>query len=225
MSEDEPEEYEDRGPSIDEIDDEMKGLLDQLDRDDDIVGKMEDMVKANHEPPQFQLDENHDVDIKRMPTADNLKPADVRNADEMLLEPPAGVEPAIEEPPIVDMRKQFAQMELVTEEILQGTRADRQECQDTINLLRGEIDKAIGGGSQPQRMYVDNLVSALEVKATVNMTAVKIMEAKAKLLAATKAGTVIQNQITNANSNVNTGVNDKMLSDLLSQPLSNEDEY
>lgn len=220
---------EDHGPSLDEVDDEMRGLLEQLDRDDNhVTDKMEGVIVtgktyADQSPP-LHLDDNHDVDIKRLPSAEELKPADVRNADLMVAAAAEEVVPTVAAPPIVDMRQQFEQLEAVTNEILQGTRSDRQETQDAITLLRGEIDKAITGGQNPPRMYVDNLVKALEVKAQINMTAVKAMEAKAKMLAATKAGTVIQNQINNANANVQLG-SDKALTDLLSEPLGSEDEY
>ena len=108
-------------------------------------------------------------------------------------------------------------MEAVTDEVLKACRSDRQETQDVIDLLRGQIDNATNANTQPQRMWVDGLVKAVEVKANINSTAVKIMEANARMIAATKAGINILNQ------NVQGGQTD--LNDVLDQPMEPEDEY
>src|SRR6185436_14193794 len=108
-------------------------------------------------------------------------------------------------PPAVDVIKYHERLDAVTDEILNACRADRQESQDVINLYRGAIDNANLAGRDPARMYVDGLVKAIEVKSNINMTAVKVLEANAKMLAATKAGgTLIQNNInqTNGSSDV-----------------------
>jgi len=191
-------------PFLNEMDDEMRDLLEKLDENTD------------DQSPPFQLE----TEVSQLPSVDELKPSDVRKIS---YQPPP--EPVVVEvePPIVDMRKQFEQLEEITNEILQGARSDRQETQDAIVLLRGQIDLSIKNGGNPARMYVDNLVKALEVKAQINITAVKAIEAKAKMLAATKAGTVINNQITNANANI--ANSDKHLIDILAEPLRSEDEY
>jgi hypothetical protein len=69
-------------------------------------------------------------------------------------------------------------------------------------------------------MYVDGLVAAVEVKANINMTAVKILEANAKMLAATKAA--VSNVM--VNQNVSVGNNDSDLVKILEEPLTKMDE-
>jgi ribosomal protein S9 len=60
----------------------------------------------------------------------------------------------------------------------------------------------------------------LEVKANVNMIAVKMMEANAKMLAATKAGAITVN-----NNNMNVATGDDYLKQILSEPMASTDEY
>jgi hypothetical protein len=212
------------GPEgVDELDDDMRSLLEQLDqRDECVADQMQGIVGApSPEPTLTSTAGEAQPNYRQTPPAELLQPQDVRKLG-LLVESNAEVpEP---EPAIVDLREQFKQFDIVTDEILQGARSDRQETQDAINLMRGEIDKAINGGAHPSRMYVDNLVKALEVKATINQTAVKIMEAKAKMLAATKVGISVN---TNIQTNVATGSSDQGLVDLLSKnPLhDSEDEY
>jgi hypothetical protein len=69
-------------------------------------------------------------------------------------------------------------------------------------------------------MFVDGLVKALEVKSNVNMTAVKALEATAKMIATTKAGSSVQVN----NLNVGPG-NSSDLESVLALPLSQDDEY
>jgi hypothetical protein len=203
-------------------DDEMKTLLAKLDADDNVV---ESMTTAPPDTsPPFELVPNTESTIVKLPSADSLRPDDARRVDtpathvvhEVEVLPP-------EEPPIVDLRQQFEQMDAVTDEVLQAARADRQEAQDVITLCRLEIDKSINSNHNPARMFVDNLVKALEVKTTVNMTVVKIMEAKSKLLAATKAAATINNNTQVNNVNPTVGV-DSSLIDILATPMGQEDE-
>lgn len=129
------------------------------------------------------------------------------------------------EPPDVpkplNINKYLDRLDGVTEEVLNACRADRQEAQDVILLLRSQINDAITNNKQPSRMWVDGLVKAVEVKSTVNMTAVKIIEANAKILAATKAGSTIQVN----NNNVTVAGGDKDLEKILDEPLTFEDEF
>jgi hypothetical protein len=213
-----------------ELDDEMKLLLGKLDEDPlAVTDKMEGVIPTSQgrpldTSPPLNLIANTEVTTSKLPDVETLKPADVRRVGMTPVAKLDATPAPIAEPPIVDVRKQFEQMDHVVDEILQGVRADRQEAQDTITLIRNEIDKAIHGGHNPSRMYVDNLVKALEVKTTINMTAVKAMEAKAKLLAATKAGIVVQNnnQVNNANLQ---GGTDQNLMDVLANPIGEDDEY
>jgi hypothetical protein len=122
----------------------------------------------------------------------------------------------------IDINKYLDRLDGVTEEVLNACRADRQEAQDVILMLRNEIDEAIKNNKQPSRMYVDGLVKAVEVKSTINMTAVKIIEANAKVLAATKV-TSTSVQVNNNTLNVNGA--DKDLEQILDEPITADDEY
>lgn len=132
----------------------------------------------------------------------------------------------VDEQPVVtnqppDSSKYLAKLDSVTDEILEACRSDRQEAQDVIQMLRVEIQKALGLNRDPSRMFVDGLVKAVEVKANINMTAVKVMEANAKMLASLKAGTNVQVN----NQNVNLNGNDVDLERVLNEPMTSEDEF
>jgi len=81
-----------------------------------------------------------------------------------------------------------------------------------------EIREDRDNGRIPSRGYTDNLTKLLETKANVNMMAVKIMEVNAKMLAATKAGSLTVN-----NNNLNIATGDDYLKDILANPM--DDEY
>lgn len=121
-------------------------------------------------------------------------------------------------PPAVDVKKYLDQLDSVTDEVLQSCRADRQEAQDTINLIREEIAKDIAKNVSPGRL-LEALVTAVEVKSGINGTAVKMLETAAKTLAATKA-TLNVNNINVSGSN-SAGMVDADLTKL----LANGEEY
>jgi hypothetical protein len=102
----------------------------------------------------------------------------------------------------VDVKKYLDQLDLVTDEVLQSCRSDRQEAQDTINLIREEIAKDIARGQSPGRL-LESLVTAVEVKSGINGTAVKMLETAAKTLAATKATLNVNNISVSGNNAAN----------------------
>lgn len=127
-----------------------------------------------------------------------------------------------EAPRPVNINKYLDRLDGVTDEVLNACRSDRQEAQEVILLLRSQINEAITNNKQPSRMWVDGLVKAVEVKSLVNMTAVKIIEANAKILAATKAGgTNVQVN----NNSVTVAGTDKDLEKILDEPLTSDDEF
>lgn len=129
-------------------------------------------------------------------------------------------EPEVPRP--ININKYLDRLDGVTDEVLNACRSDRQEAQEVILLLRSQINEAITNNKQPSRMWVDGLVKAVEVKSTVNMTAVKIIEANAKILAATKAsGTNVQVN----NNSVTVAGTDMDLEKILDEPLTSDDEY
>lgn len=225
--------FDTQGPpeDIDDLDDEMRGLLGQLTPDTDyltdrMVAEVAG-VDGDVSPPMVLID--NPKASEPIAPSETPKTQEVRKLGVPLLvttDAPPPPPPPQTEPPVVDVRKQFEQFDAVAEEVLQGTRHDRQETQDAINLCRGEIQKAIGGNDNPARMWVDNLTKALEIKATINLTAIKALEAKAKLLAATKAGIQVGIQ-NNLNANAATQVDPTLIELLNNNPLdsSGEDEF
>lgn len=212
----------------DDIDDEMRGLLDQLDSPDvDLMTPDMPGIDGDNSPPLETIEQPIPEPLKpvEIPRTQDTRTVDVQPA----IVPVELVKPTEDTEPVVDLRKQFAQFDAVAEEVLQGTRHDRQEIQEAINLCRGEINKAVNNNANPSRMWVDNLAKVLEVKATVNLTAIKALEAKAKLIAASKAGIQVNNNNVNQNSAVSTVSDDSLVDLLNNNPLNGnpggEDEY
>lgn len=122
------------------------------------------------------------------------------------------------EPEAVDITKYLRRLDDVTDDVLKACKADRAETQDLINLLRDQVENAIGTGSKLSTGIIESLVKAIEVKSNINTTAVKMIEANAKTLAATKSSINIQQ------NTVSAGIDSNMLERILSQPLGeNED--
>ena len=183
---------------MDNIDDDLKSLLDQLGDDEPSqpapsqpeAKPVEPVADAELDAALDQLDEPQ----KPEPPAaeeksDALRPVkvDIKRLDET---------PALDEAPVEsssDVIKYLDKMEEVADEVLIACRNDRQEAQDVINMLKGQCDMAHEKSIPPARMYVDGLVKAVEVKANINGNAVKVMEGVAKMIAATKAGVNVQN--------------------------------
>ena len=197
--------------------DELQDLLDQLDDEEDVVEQITDEIdritedeaeSIESESIADESDEEIDSSIECA-----LQPIDTRQIEEISTAIAAETPVA----PAIDVVKYHERLDQVTIEVLTACRADRQETQDVIDLMRLQIDDAVNKSQSPSRMWVDGLVKAVEVKAGINATAVKIIEANAKMLAATKAGVNILNQ------NVNTGSQD--LEDILSRPLTDFDEF
>jgi len=204
-----------------DIDDELRDLLDQLDDGEEIAEQLDDEISKITES-EAEIIDSEDTEEGAgddEPEGDissecALRPVDTRQVSDVST---TVVASNSVEAPIIDVTKYHERLDQVTTEVLAACRADRQEAQDVIELLRLQIDDAVNKSQAPQRMWVDGLVKAVEVKAGINATAVKIVEANAKMLAATRAGINILNQ------NVNTGSED--LEDILSRPITDIDEY
>lgn len=195
---------------------------------DELINQLENL--ENPQPDPIPVEHNVHPEMLATPVFEShgTKPQlTVSNPDISAQEPTITAQPAIithqaevvpENP--IDIKKYVQQLDLVTDEILQNVRNDRQEVTDYIILMRGRIEAAIAVGGDPPRMYVDNLGKALEVKTNISMTAVKAIEANAKMLAAMKPSTTIKNN-TLINNSSNT---DSQLLELLSTPLGEEDD-
>lgn len=200
----------------DDVDEDLLSLLDQLDdRDAAVEDRIGEYIAQ-------ETDEDKKVEPKTTEPAQSEKPS-----EEVVMTPvdyreytgaaelPAELTEQTVQPPI-DTKKYIDRIDTVTDEILSACRNDRKEAQDTIDLLRGEVQKAVNAGNNPSRMWVDGLVKAVEVKSNINMTAVKALEASVKTIAALRAGAGIN--ILNQ-QNVSNGPD---LSELLSQPVNDE---
>jgi len=195
------------------LDDDLQELLDQLDGRDEAV---EQILQEADVDEEEDLSPPTEVVVSDLPDISELQNTPLDERDMEIITPVAATETA----PIaatVNVAKYHERLDQVTEDVLAACRADRQEAQDVIDLVRRQIDDAVNKNQAPQRMWVDGLVKAVEVKAGINATAVKIIEANAKMLAATKAGVNILNQ------NIQSGSED--LEDVLSKPLTEFDEY
>jgi hypothetical protein len=190
-----------------ELDDDLKDLLDQLDEQDEFLPTEDEIAEVQEEPKP----EPKPVAVKEKPPKPE-DPPKVSTGDEVALRPIDelaeikdqrrfdGTEHLVSETVAeesTEVIKYLDKMEEVADEVLQACRSDRQEAQDVINMLRSQCDAAHNKSNQPARMYVDGLVKAVEVKANINGNAVKVMEGVAKMIAATKAGiNVQQNSLT-----------------------------
>lgn len=218
------------------MDDDLQHLLDQLDpetptakpkpavkslpiEDDETSDAGEAWVDGVIDPSELMGDidgVSDDID------SDIPVPTDVRSLEDMGSGSSTALATLIDAPPLnVNLQKYLDRLDGVTDEILGACRSDRQEAQDVIQMFRQEIEQALNQNKAPSRMFVDGLVKAVEVKANINMTAVKMMEANAKMLASMKATTSVQVN----NQNVSLTGNDRDLERVLDEPMTADDEY
>lgn len=126
--------------------------------------------------------------------------------------------PLIIEDEGVDIKKYLRRLDDVTEDVLTACKSDRAETQGLIDLLREQVEMSITAGGKLSTGIVESLVKAIEVKSNINTTAVKMIEANAKTIAATKSSINIQQ------NSVTTGLDGSMLERILSQPLGENDD-
>ena len=111
-----------------------------------------------------------------------------------------------------DLAKTRRDFDLVSDEILGTWRDDRRQTQEVIDLLLGRVR-----GENAARVDVEGLVQALSVKSDSGMIAVKLLEAKTRLLAATKNQVNIQTNVINHNDK-------SELIKILAQPMTSDFE-
>lgn len=122
---------------------------------------------------------------------------------------------AVSAEPVIDIAKKMAQLDSVTQDVLASCKADREQTQQAIDIIRTEINKKIAEDRSPSSTYMEVLIKAIEVKSGINQIAVKMMEANAKMISSTKAG--------GTSVNVN-NLNSQSLADVLSKPPTEEYE-
>lgn len=157
-----------------------------------------------------ELDDETDEPSDNLNIPEASEPRSITESQVVLKAEPQG--------PPVDVVKYHHKLDIVTEEVLTACKQDRAEIQEVVNLMFDEIREDRDAGRIPSRGYTDNLTKLLETKANVNMMAVKIMEVNAKMLAATKAGSLTVN-----NNNLNIATGDDYLKEILANPM--DDEY
>jgi hypothetical protein len=209
-----------------QLDDEMKALLQKLDEPDPIQ-------KMEADAPAIEA---------AVPTADPSPEPTATPISEIAMEldyrdvPPDGAAVAEIVPPppplaAFDAKAEFDHCNAISDEMVQCARADRQEAQDAITLVRGQIDKIIqasnGGAPKIDRGLLDNLTLLLEVKKDVTMVFAKALESRVKLIAALKVAQQVNIQNNGGSGTQIAGMVDQELVKALSLPLDTDgdDEY
>ncbi len=180
-----------------------------------LLGLIDEADKVSEVKPVGGTDP---ASVARAETSEALRPIDqpIKKLDAE----PAPPSPKAEPGPVVDVGKMFEQMDAVTQNVLQCAKDDRNQAESAIMMINEAIEEAHNAGKPASKTYVEGLIKAIEVKANINTTVVKIMEANAKLFAATKSG--LNLQINNQNSN--STVSSDELVELLNTPLDLENE-
>lgn len=188
-------------------DDEIQNLLNELgDTDDENQDIVEDMVASiefnseslapsrNTEEPD-PLDDAEDIqesDISAVMRPIRKSPEEI--ARSMTTKPEIETEIAPILPLEIEEYKQ--QLDIVTREVLDACRSDRQEAQEVINDLRTRLTACSGSSGPPPKALVDGLVQAVQVKAGINQNAIKMMDTNARFLASIKPSIKTQNNLT-----------------------------
>ncbi len=182
------------------IDDEVDKLLGLIDKAEE--------KPAEPEPPRAEEAQNVASEALK-PIEQPIKSLDA--TPQQTQSPPEG--------PTVDLRRMFDRMEDVTQNVLECARNDRAQAESAILMMQEAIETAHSLSKPASKTYVEGLIKAIEVKASINTTVVKIMEANAKMFAATKSG--LQLNINNSN---NSTVSSDDLVNLLNTPLDMDNE-
>lgn len=170
------------------IDEDLQGLFDELDKADEGVA---DIILSPEVPVKTagtvidKLDELEDIEVVQDHV---MRPTDIRKGVKHEIVAETKQTSSLD----LDTKKYKEQLDVVTTEVLQACRADRQEAQDVINDLKNRM-AAVGGA--PPKALVDGLVKAVEVKANINGNAIRMMDTNAKFLAALKTINNITNNL------------------------------
>lgn len=118
---------------------------------------------------------------------------------------------------LIDVAAHVRRHESISDEILSSWRSDRTETQGVINMIHGLIEKCVSSGERPPGAYVEGLVGAMKAKADTNATAVRLLDATAKLLTTVKPTVNVKNT-TNNTLTINSS-----LSEILAEPVMDDD--
>lgn len=166
---------------------------------DDLMSEL-DALDAPPEPPAPELKLSEPAPAKAPDIRQLITPTKIAQTSTQIVE-----EPTMD---LEFLRRLTQQYDVVGQEILTSWRADRAEAQDAIDLCNQEIQKAIANNRDPGRVYVETLVSAIEVKSNANATASSLIGMGIKLAGALKTKvSVTNNNVTNVgtiNNELNT---------------------
>lgn len=199
-------------------DDDIKDLLEQLDAveaetDEPVVDVVEDDM------PQVITNTTHiPAGLAEQPGQMPTTPSQIIVANQPSDEP-GNAAPVAAQPPL-EIKRFIDNYLAAHSEVLADCRTDRAETQSVIAALQADIDdiKQNGGGVKAvPRVLIESLVKALEVKANINDTKVKMTDSGAKLIAALRSQININNQ---------QNIIDGSLEDVLTNPLNEgTDDY
>ena len=128
-------------------------------------------------------------------------------------------EPATTEPVNIQINiaKQVERYNDISEEILTSWRSDRVEAQRAIGLVYEIISTTIASNKVPTSSLLEQYVNAIRAKSETSQVAVKLLDACAKLISATRQ---------NINIHSNNHTNNLVITELeraLSDPLRGDD--
>lgn len=215
-----------RGQMSSELEDEeLQDLLNELDeREENLVEstisdepETTESPKGSPKEPSQSSDEPDPLDdVEDIEDDDGiaLRPVDVRKMKPDEVDQQEIVERTQQTPSILseEIEKYRDQLSVVTREVLDACRSDRQEAQDVINDLAGRLRATSGQTGPPPKALVDGLVKAVEVKAGINQNAIKMMDTNARFLSSIKPSINTQN-------NLNVGSDSEELKRILNSPV------
>jgi len=199
---------------LDAQDESVSDVIEQSEQSEDVLGQngiVDDIGKSN------PLDDVENI-IDGFTAEPPMRPIDVRKVD--LSEEKVTdnvVEQEISNIP-VDVEKYKEQLDIVTQEVLNACRSDRQEAQDVINNIQSKIEEFCKNSpkSPPPKALIDGLVKTVEVKSNINQNAIRMMDTNAKFLSSIKSSI-------NFKQNNNISTSPKELIEILNNPNNDSD--
>jgi len=188
-----------------------------MDESEDL-SSLDDILKALDADNQPAEQASEPVVVDPSPS---LVPSDVRQfAAEKFEAPLEPVVIAADDSEKIDVKKYIDKAESVFDEILDSMRADRQEAQDLLLVLKTQITDKVNN-NHPFERLAEAYATTLEAKTGITANAVKMVDSMAKILAATKAAggntNIHNNNLTVGGAG---GGTSQELTALLAQPLS-----
>lgn len=155
--------------------DDLENILNQIGDKSPLVGS--DLVPEDPD----DLGEPESVDIK----------------EAQLIEDMSGSNSGLADKYAENFQEALDLFKIVGNDVLKGIQSDRDQTQDVIDHLFGQIKNSTGKISP---VWVESLVNAMRNKSDINQTAVKVMDSMIKFIAAGKGNEAL------ANMNVNIDV-------------------